>query len=340
MKHKRRIEQLEARASLWWPRGLSSQQADSGVIPLLIKTQETFVSLLKISGGSPFAIFDILNSTDLPGNLFLKHLAVLADLGGEPLQRINDQFDTLFEKTLLGDKYFFEFMWHSSKHRYDFSTLPAGSLNNARMGIDGDSLNTETPLSPLHRDVAAILLFGSTHCNKEVAETTLSKCEVGSLLGRSEEIERYVKQRYIWVSRITGGAQSNTLGQLAQTHVLNQVVEGLGSGYKITRNGKIQVKRETIPFDIVVEKDGKFVGIEVSFQVTTNSVIERKANEAENRKKLMRRAGHHIAYVIDGAGNFQRKSAVSKICANSDCTVAYTSEEFNLLIHFIKEVLG
>ncbi len=42
-----------------------------------------------------------------------------------------------------------------------------------------------------------------------------------------------------------------------------------------------------MPFDVVVEKGNKKIGIEVSFQVTTNSTIERKAGQAADRMNLM-----------------------------------------------------
>ena len=340
MEYKRDIEELETHAVLWWPARFSSLQSDTGIIPLLLQTQEVFVSLLKVSGKSPFAIFDLLDSTDLSANLFLKHLVVLTDLGGEPLQRINRQFNTLFQKDPRNDSCFFDFVWRDNQYRYNFDTLPMKLLNNNRLGIDGASLSNNASLSPLHKDVATILLFGSTHTNKEVSETTFPKCVIGSILGDPEEIDRYVDQRYIWVSRITGGAQSNTLGQYAQSYVVEYLKEALGGQYAITRNGKINTGSEEIPFDVVIENNGKFVGVEVSFQMTTNSVIERKANEAENRCNLMHRAGHYIAYVIDGSGNFQRKSAISKICNNSDCTVAYKNKEFDILADFIQGVLS
>ncbi len=94
-----------------------------------------------------------------------------------------------------------------------------------------------------------------------------------------------------------------------------------------------------MPFDIVVSRENKSVGIEVSFQVTTNSTIERKSGQAADRHSLMLKAGHKIAYVIDGAGNFQRSSAISTICDHSDCTVAYTTAEFKVLSNWIKSVL-
>ncbi len=330
---------MQSNAAMWWPAFLSSMETDASIIPTLIKSQEEFVSLLKLSGKDPFAIFNILASAGVSGNLLLKHMVVLADIGGESLQRIGTQFSSLFPLDKNTDKYFFEFIWKEEKYRYDFEALPVSSLTNTALGIDGASLLKETPLKPLHKDVAAILLFGSTYTNEQVAETTFSKCEIGTLLGLPDEIDRYIDQRYIWVSRITGGAQANTLGQNAQTFVVNTLRERLGKSYTVTRNGKIDLGSERMPFDVVVEKKGNFIGIEVSFQVTTNSTIERKANEAENRQNLMHGAGYGIAYIIDGAGNFQRSSAITKICLHSDCTIAYKESEIEVLAKYIEETL-
>ncbi len=54
----------------------------------------------------------------------------------------------------------------------------------------------------------------------------------------------------------------------------------------------------------------------------------------------MKLKGNSIAYVIDGAGNFHRRSAISKICSHSDCTVAYTEEELDVLANFVRGALG
>jgi len=94
-----------------------------------------------------------------------------------------------------------------------------------------------------------------------------------------------------------------------------------------------------MPFDIVVEKQDKKIGVEVSFQVTTNSTIERKAGQAADRMNLMHSNGYKIAYVLDGAGNFQRSSAISTICTSSDCTVAFSEQEFDILCQWIGEAL-
>ena len=96
-------------------------------------------------------------------------------------------------------------------------------------------------------------------------------------------------------------------------------------------------QRKEKPFDILVTNTDckKSLGIEVSFQVTTNSTIERKANEAEKTYQLVKSVNNFLAYVIDGAGNFQRKSAIETLCRYSDCNVAYSDNELKLLSQFI-----
>ena len=85
------------------------------------------------------------------------------------------------------------------------------------------------------------------------------------------------KQRYIWVSRITGGAKANNLGQLAQKFVAEYVGDNLGIGdMEVKSGGRLPGITHTDPltgretsFDLAVTNGIKYVAIEVSFQVTT-----------------------------------------------------------------------
>ena len=249
-------------------------------------------------------------------------------------------FTDIFPEDGAGN-YFFDFVWRTKKYRYEFETFPIKGLNNKKFGIDGDSLATKRELDSMIKDMIAILLFASTSDFAE--QGGLNSCEIGTLLGNENELKTFVKQRYILVSRITGGATANSLGQLAQTEIVEFLEAELGNTYDVKRNGTISLKgydkKGGMPFDIVVSKGKNIVGIEVSFQVTTNSTIERKAGQAADRFNLMHDDGYKIGYVLDGAGNFQRSSALSTICTHSDCTVAYTKEEFKVLSNWIKTEL-
>ena len=68
-------------------------------------------------------------------------------------------------------------------------------------------------------------------------------------------------------------------------------------------------------------------------------LLKRKGGQAQERQKQMHEMGYNIAYVIDGAGNFQRRSAISTICEFSDCTVAYSDSELMNLVEFIRKCL-
>ncbi|MCL4450486.1 MAG: restriction endonuclease [Candidatus Thermoplasmatota archaeon] len=274
----------------------------------------------------------------------MKHLVVLADFGGEQIQRLNLNFESVFPSVKPRRGRYFEFYWHKRKYIHYFEGLPSkGTLNNAKLGIDGKNLLEKQPLDTLKRDMIMILLFGSNSADTEIA-TKLRKCEIGDLLGKPEELERYVRQKYILVSRITGGAEANSLGQVAQHYVEEFLRKSLPSDFEITPYGHVAgvthtEGRKLSTFDIVVAKGSKSVAVEVSFQVTTNSTIERKAGQAKPRYDMIKKTGNYIAYVIDGAGNFQRTSAISTICRYSDCTVGFSDEEFGVLISFISGVL-
>ena len=176
----------------------------------------------------------------------------------------------------------------------------------------------------------------------------MTKCEIGSYLGKPEQLAQYIKQRYIWVSSITRGARANTLGQIAQEYVVNYIENNLElDGAQIERNGHLPGVTHTganasslTTFDVVVSQSDKHVAIEVSFQVTTNSTIERKAGQAKSRFEQAEMADHKIAYVIDGAGNFQRENAIRTLCSFSHCTVAFRESELDVLCEFLRLYLG
>ena len=229
----------------------------------------------------------------------------------------------------------------NKEYLWEFSALPVrGVLNNKKLGIDSTGLVTGQDLDNLKRDLIMILLHGASALNSTGAD--LEKCEVSNYLGNELELDNFIRQRYIWVSRITGGATTNSQGQIAQSVVRSFLRKLLDESFLI-RSGSIVIegygKEKGMPFDIIIERNNKAIGIEVSFQVTTNSVIERKGGQAQSRQELMHKNGNKIAYVIDGAGNFQRRSAVETICNYSDCTVAFTESEFKKLVLFVQETL-
>lgn len=337
--YNRTKEELEKNACKWWPNSLVELEAASSIIPILIKTQDQFISILTLSNSKePTSVFDVLVASKFSANMFLKHLMVLTDFGSEPLQRVNRDFSDYFPDKKL------TYAIDGSEQVYQFSALPvSGALNNKKMNTDINGIINTQELTPLYKDLITLLLFGSNALDEKIANI-FSKCLVGNMMGQANELKEFIKQRYIFVSRITGGAQANGLGNSAQIYAEKYFKENLGEEYTIKSNGHIpgvtQNNRTETTFDLSIEHNNKYVGVEISFQVTTNSTIERKAGQAQSRQEAIEKTGNYIAYIIDGAGNFQRESALTTICQYSHCTVAYTDSEFDVLINFIKEKLG
>ena len=338
MKYKKTFQDLEQVAIKWWPKDLEAEVAKSSIVPKLLQTQEQFISVLKLSGKSPEQIFDVIDAGDLPANLFLKHLVVLSDYGGELIKRLGKEFPKVFPIDATTKDRCIQFLFAGKLTHYTFKALPVTGLSNARLKIDGAAIVKSTPLNDLAKDLIMILLYGGASTASHMA--SLEKCDLGGLIGKPDEIDRYVRQKYIQVSRITTGASANSLGQIAQIFVAKYLRGKLDDSYHVQSNGKVKLKSYDksggMPFDVVVKRGDLVVGVEVSFQVTSNSVIERKAALAEDRLKQMKREGHFIAYVLDGAGNFSRTAALTTLCQSSDCTVAYSEPELDTLVDFIQ----
>jgi len=330
----RDIQDLENKALKFWPTDIAEKEKDSSIIPKLIETQDKFISLLNISDASPFKWKDTLLSTKtLSGNLFLKHLIVLSDIGGEKLMRFKKELPSVFNNEL-------NFVWDGKSFTYKFQTLSDNSTwNNKNLSVDGEGLINSVELNPIMEDVCMLLLFGGSVIQDNIPADITEKCIIGTMLGKTEELETFVKQRYIWVSRITGGAEANTLGQLTQNYVKDYLEVKLPD-WRINKDqlpNVSQNERTSLSVDIIAQSpQGKFCAVEVSFQVTTNSTIERKAGQAQARQELLHAKGHKIAYVIDGAGNFARQSALRTICQYSDCTVSFKDSELDELVKFLK----
>ena len=94
--YRRTVEQLAWVASKFWPDDLSEQGAELSIIPKLINTQEVFISILKVPVRNIEGVFEIVDTSTLPSGLFLKHLIVLSNFGGENLKRISAESQRLF----------------------------------------------------------------------------------------------------------------------------------------------------------------------------------------------------------------------------------------------------
>ena len=346
-RYERTIDELEVHACKWWPPELREAEQQLSLLPVLLETQDRFISILKLADSqNPTQLFEIIEAAQFPYPLFLKHLIVLTDFGGEPLQRVNKDFGVIFG----GDT--FDYTVNDIHRTYHFLSLPVrGTLNNKKMKIDNTRDLQSLEVSPnLYKDLIMLLLFGAAADVPRV-RSVLFKCGLYSYLDDNDALEYFIRQNYLRVSRIIGGSTATNLGNIAQKYVETFLKENLGEDYRVQNNGTIPNVTQNdgvtlTTFDVVVDRISdtnrhkKYVAIEITFQETTNSTIERKGGQARSRFEAITSSRNYIAYIIDGAGNFARRAAISVICENSHCTVAYTQEELGVLLEFIREKIG
>ncbi len=333
------LEELRKYAVLHWPPEVLERAATASVLPILLETQEHFLSVLKLADSHPEAWEKALRLTQsLSGSVFLKHLMVLTDVGGEPLNK-------LVPLSRAFPSGFMQYVWNGQEYTYHFqAALGRNSLTNENLHVDGSSILKGRSFDALGYDMAMLLIHGEASLGNKLPDDFKAKCLVGGLIGQPDILEQFVRQNYIRVSRIIGGANSNAFGQIAQDLVIEWLAPLL-IGWRIDRNGHLpgvthNAGVSETSFDVVtVSPSGQYFGVEVSFQHTTNSVIERKAREAQARQQATHEAGHHICYVIDGAGNINvRQAAVRTIMTYSDCTVAFSKPQMEELARFMLAV--
>ena len=328
------VEQLEQNACLYWPTNLSDIVAEISSIPILVKTQDQFLSILKSSDRTPESWASTLSgSSTLSANIFLKHLMVLSDVGGERLQRIAKDFSVIFPENKM------QFIWNSREYCYNFERK-SRTWTNKVLNVEKSVLLQTVSLTRDMMDVSMLLMWAANIVNNNnIPQELTEKCIIGNLLGKSDELELFISQRYIHVSRITGGSTANDLGHACEKYVCDYLRERLPDGFKLDGHNIDNVSHNDnnlTTFDIVVKSPKKVsFAIEISFQVTTNSVIERKSGLAQSRKELLNQNGHKVVYIIDGSGNFQRRNAVTTILNFSDLCVNFSDEGLTELVEFI-----
>lgn len=346
-KYVRTMEQLEKHACKWWPKEIREYADQFSILQTLLDTQEKFISILKLANRDDAkSIFRIMEASDFSMKCFLKHLMILTDVGSEPLQRMNKNFAELFPNGKMA------YQIGGKIHTYKFQALPVkGSLSNEKMRVDtkenmlNDKCNTE-----LITDLIMILVYGGA-CVSAKTRAVLFRCIISDYLGDDEKIELHIRQNYIRVSRIIAGRTANDLGNSIQKYAADYIADKLGNNYNVKVFGtipgvSINDGNTEAKFDVVIDRISDtsrfkpYVGVEVSFQETSNSTVERKGQDAAARFEAVIRKRSFVAYIIDGVGNFSRRAACDVMCANSHCNVGCTPEEFDVLVGFIKEKLG
>jgi hypothetical protein len=335
LKYEPTVEELEARAVKWWPADIRQEVAGSAPSLILRSTHAQFVELINSVPRDVEAARAHFESSSISQNILVKHLQVLTDFAGEPMKRVHRERINIFGQGATS----FQVNYEDAQIEVSIPEFIATKVvDNKRLSVDGPSLTREIFSSTLHCEVIMMLCFGA-FAVREPVRNQLSRCDVAAWFGRGSSFLEHLLGRYLEVNRSVSGAESNSLGQILQRQVRDALESRLPKGLVVDINHILQCESGPITSDVFVGNGLRSVAIEVAFQETTNSVIERKGSDAHKRKTELNELAVASAYVIDGVGNFERKSAVGKLCNNSDCTVAFGGPEFDILAKFVEEWL-
>ena len=153
-------------------------------------------------------------------------------------------------------------------------------------------------------------------------------------MGDCAALERFVKGRYIWASRMTGNTTPSRMKLVCRDYLGNMLVNEFPD-WQILPDSSLPAD-SNVPFDIVATSpSGRAFAIEVIFCYATERTLEQKAKLADVHAALAHKAGHRIVHVIANPRDIKRISALSAICRNSDCTVAFTPKDLNGLVEFL-----
>ncbi|KTF13709.1 hypothetical protein [Pseudoalteromonas sp. H105] len=328
---------LQTTAILHWSEEMLEKADSLSALPILLKTQDEFIALLKVASKTPLSWASVLSeSKALTPSIFLKHLMVLSDLGGEALNKLSPLSNAFPNNEIT-------FLWNEEEFTYPFREIHnKRPLTNSALKVDAKSILHNTILTNRMNDTIMLLLFGSLDITNNLPKDAQDRCNIGLLMGNSEEIEKFVKENYIRVSKQLSGEKANSLGHASQKYVAKLLTSFLPQNWIIQEEGTltgVNHADEGSPtkFDLTIRSpNAKEFGLEVSFQVTTNSTIERKARESQALHKKARKMGHRLCYIIDGAGNVNvRQKAIATIFQNSDYATSIAEGDINSLANYM-----
>ena len=333
------LERLRERALLWWPDEIRDEVAASSFKDAMLATFPVFQQTLKESADLDSLIQKVkeLNEEDkLPANLFLRHCMLFADLGWESVKK---WYGETYSEMFPGGKF------KAGEIEFEMPRLTQSKLRVSSSNIK-DSYSYELSPDQLEQILACIrLLFMGSHSSLN----QLDRCDLSNYFD-DEDGGLFVADaamKYIEVSKQTSGAAATASGDMLEKKIAIEPINAyLSENFPeleyVSKTSHEFVPGHTLVSDqwFVNEENNRAVALEVSFQETTNSVIERKRKDAENRKNLFP-DNCKSAFVIDGVGSIEhRQNAVREILSNADIVVTARADEILRLADYIGEWLS
>lgn len=299
-----KIEKLMETGEWFW----SEKFINPHTNPLLNELERTYKQVLKtIKETQPLEIVNALLDLPIKTHVLLKHIMIILDTSAETLDRavMYIHYNGFTGLTLDEKEIKFEILGPDY-----LKNMNNAAIAKANSGLKKDLLN--------------ILAFSSKSREFGGFET-FKNCRLVEISGNKETLEEHLLFLSLRSSSQIKQLRAVDFGhQLEAYHIrgfLQPVLDDLGVYYT-------QANRyDSQQFDNVITDGSKYAIIEVAFQETTNSTLERKGKQAAGGLfKKIDDNGDKLIYIVDGAGYFKRRSALSDMVTYSHlaCTVSNT----------------
>jgi len=288
--------------------------------PLIKNLEDSYKIIIEtLSNSSEENIVDELLILPVSRLCLLKHLMIILDTSAETLDRAAMYIytngitgltvvDTIIPFKKLGPHFY-------------------KNLNNANIGTSDVDLAS---------DIINLLCYASQ--SVEFGDfITFQKCNLISLVGSKEKLDSH-----LFLLPLNSNSQIKQLRAVDFGHQLEIYISKKLEPLMIRLNVKKALRNRYVvndqQFDLVLEKDNRHAIIEIAFQETTNSTLERKGKQAKNGLfNLIDSNDDRLIYIVDGAGYFKRINALTDLVTNSHFSCNVSDSSLSELINYLED---
>ena len=282
------------------------------LLALLQNSYEEFINI--ISSTKRDKLVEKLMSMNVPRAVLMKHIMIFLDTSAETLDRCAMYICIMKYEQLTLPEEVIKFNVLGEKFNR--------GLSNANIGKANDNLV---------RDLINILVFASESLEFGQFES-FKKCNLAKLAGDNDKITKHLFFLPLNSSTQIKQLRAVDFGHQLELYIkkaLNPLIDELG----VTKTSRYNDQS----FDLVLKKGNRYVIIEIAFQETTNSTLERKGKQAKNGLyESINKNGDKLIYVIDGAGYFKRKRALEDLITYSHLACNVSESGLAKLRHFLE----
>lgn len=270
-----------------------------------------------IKNSTKFNLVTNLVEMEIPTEILLKNLMIILDTSAETLDRIAMYLNYKGIDHLTIDNQVIKMKKFGKDKKISLSNKNIANADNA-----------------LKHDIISILSFG--YSSVEIGRfSSIKFCKLSKFANNPDLLDQHLRYLPLNSSSQIKQLRAVNFGQQLEKLVLKKIAsvqEKLGFELSLDRRYFGQ------QFDLVLEKSDKFVVIEIAFQETTNSTLERKGKQAKNGLyESINAKGNKLIYIVDGAGYFKRIRALENLIEYSHFITNVSDEGLEDLIIFLED---